>query len=133
MPTEPRARLAHRLLLAVPPERHEIARGMLAEACALPSGPERRRWLFSACLYALKEGRTTWLRLAVSGFSTLFILWIAYNAIDSGFTGTGPEIASSLGLVVLLAATIALVTPLKQLRAVLRPDSRLPEKPQTRS
>ena len=46
--------------------------------------------------------------LAVAG-NALFILWILYNAIDSGFRGTPPEIASAIALVALLVLDSALV------------------------
>jgi hypothetical protein len=131
MPTEPTAgRLRRILLAAVPPGRDDIARGMAAEAATLPPGRERRQWLVSSYIYTIKEGRMTWVRLAVSGASSLFILWIAYNAVDSRFTGTGPEIASSIALVLLLATTIVLITPWKQLKAVLGDHSRQPDKPE---
>lgn len=32
----------------------------------------------------------------------VFVLWLAYNAIDNGFHGTAPEVVSSLVLGVLL-------------------------------
>jgi hypothetical protein len=35
--------------------------------------------------------------------NVVFILWIVYNAIDSGFVGRPAEIASAIGLLALLA------------------------------
>jgi uncharacterized protein YaaW (UPF0174 family) len=39
--------------------------------------------------------------LAVVG-NALFVAWVAYNAIDSGFRGTLPEVVSAIALAVLL-------------------------------
>lgn len=40
----------------------------------------------------------------------LFILWMLYNAMDEGFTGaTGPEIASYIGLTILLILNSVLI------------------------
>lgn len=114
-------RVARVLLSAIPSaERRELALAMFAEAASLPPGPERHRWLLSSHLYAVQAGRATWARLTVAGISCLFILWIVYNAIDSGFTATAPEIASSIGLVLLLTATVTLLTPWALLRTARR-------------
>jgi hypothetical protein len=43
------------------------------------------------------------LRLAALFGNLLFILWVSFNAIDSGFKGTTYEILSGAGLIVLLA------------------------------
>ncbi|HEY5220621.1 MAG TPA: LPXTG cell wall anchor domain-containing protein [Candidatus Paceibacterota bacterium] len=40
----------------------------------------------------------------------LFVLWMVYNGIDEGFTGsTGPQIASYIGLTLLLILNSALL------------------------
>jgi hypothetical protein len=44
----------------------------------------------------------TWLRYAAIGGNALFVLWVLRNGINEGFRGTGPEIASSIGLTILL-------------------------------
>ena len=50
-----------------------------------------------------------WLRkLAIAG-NLLFILWVAFNAMDSGFSGTNPEIASFIGLILLMSLNIVLL------------------------
>ena len=36
--------------------------------------------------------------LAIAG-NVVFILWVTANGIDEGFQGTGPQIASYIGLV----------------------------------
>jgi hypothetical protein len=42
-------------------------------------------------------------KLALTG-NILFVLWMLFNGIDEGFRGsTGPEIASYIGLTLLLA------------------------------
>lgn len=48
----------------------------------------------------------TW--LAVTG-NALFVAWVLYNAIDSGFRGTLPEVVSGLGLVALLVLDTVLL------------------------
>jgi len=35
--------------------------------------------------------------------NVVFILWISFNAMDSGFKGTKYEIMSGIGLIILLA------------------------------
>jgi hypothetical protein len=39
----------------------------------------------------------------------LFILWITYNGVNEGFRGTGPEIVSSVCLILLLALNAMLL------------------------
>jgi hypothetical protein len=47
--------------------------------------------------------------LALCG-NILFILWMLYNGIDEGFAGsTGPQIASYVGLTILLVLNSALI------------------------
>jgi hypothetical protein len=52
---------------------------------------------------------SSWLRDAAIAGNVLFILWITRNGINEGFRGTGPEIASYFGLVVLLALNSVLL------------------------
>jgi len=47
--------------------------------------------------------------VAVAG-NVVFILWIAFNAIDSGFKGTIYEVVSGMGLIFLLWINIILIT-----------------------
>ena len=46
---------------------------------------------------------------AVAG-NIVFILWITFNAIDSGFRGTIYEIISGIGLIFLLTLNSVLIT-----------------------
>ena len=46
--------------------------------------------------------------LAIAG-NVLFILWVTYNGIDEGFSGTLSEKASYVGLMLLLALNTALI------------------------
>ena len=48
-------------------------------------------------------------KVAIAG-NVIFILWVVYNAIDSGFSGTKPEIASFIGLILLMTLNIALLS-----------------------
>jgi len=41
--------------------------------------------------------------------NTLFIFWITYNGIDQGFSGTPAQIASYLGLTLLLLLNIFII------------------------
>jgi hypothetical protein len=41
--------------------------------------------------------------------NVVFVLWIIFNAIDSGFKGTGPEKLSLTGLILLLALNSYLI------------------------
>jgi hypothetical protein len=41
--------------------------------------------------------------------NVLFIFWLLYNAIDSGLSGTGPEIISAVTLIFLLILNICLI------------------------
>ncbi len=45
---------------------------------------------------------------AVAG-NVVFMLWVTFNAIDSGFKGTIYEIVSGIGLVFLLALNLFLI------------------------
>ena len=46
--------------------------------------------------------------LAIAG-NVLFILWVTYNGIDEGFRGTRVQIASYVGLMLLLALNTVLI------------------------
>jgi hypothetical protein len=46
--------------------------------------------------------------LAIAG-NVLFILWVTYNGIDEGFSGTRVQIASYIGLMLLLALNTVLI------------------------
>ena len=46
--------------------------------------------------------------LAIAG-NALFILWITYNGIDEGFSGTLPEKVSYVSLILLLILNIVLL------------------------
>lgn len=48
----------------------------------------------------------TWVALCGNA---LFVAWLLFNAIDDGFRGTAPEIASALGLIALLGLNTALL------------------------
>jgi hypothetical protein len=50
-----------------------------------------------------------WFTYAAIGGDIIFILWVVRNGIDSGFRGTGPEVASFIGLVVLLTLNAVLL------------------------
>ncbi len=50
------------------------------------------------------------LRWAAMGGSALFILWIVYNGVDSGFQGTPVELASYLGLIAVLLLNIIVLS-----------------------
>lgn len=54
-------------------------------------------------------GTRTILRLAAIVGDVVFMLWITYNAIDSGFVGRPAEIASWIGLLALLALNVVLL------------------------
>jgi hypothetical protein len=43
-----------------------------------------------------------WLKYVAVAGNVVFMLWIVYNGIDSGFAGTLPERASFVGLLALL-------------------------------
>jgi len=43
-----------------------------------------------------------WARYVAVGGNVVFILWLLYNGIDEGFRARGPELASLVGLLVLL-------------------------------
>jgi len=45
--------------------------------------------------------------LAITG-NILFVLWITYNAIDEGFSGTAVQIASYVGIMLLLILNASL-------------------------
>ncbi|KAA2256002.1 hypothetical protein F0L68_27900 [Solihabitans fulvus] len=94
----------------LPATRQELGRAMLAEAAAIEPGPIRRTWLRSAGWFIGKEIMLVWLRMFAIAFSVLFILWIVYNGIESGFAGTMPEKVSYVGLVVLLTINIILLS-----------------------
>jgi hypothetical protein len=49
-----------------------------------------------------KIGFNDILRTAALAGNALFVLWILFNAMDSGWRGTKYEIVSSLGLIFLL-------------------------------
>jgi hypothetical protein len=49
------------------------------------------------------------LRLAAVCGNVVFVLWIIYNAIDDGFQGTPYEIASGIGLILLLSLNSVLL------------------------
>jgi len=46
--------------------------------------------------------------LAIAG-NVLFILWVTYNGIDEGFSGTLPEKASYVSLMLLLVLNMVLI------------------------
>jgi hypothetical protein len=46
--------------------------------------------------------------LAIAG-NVLFILWVTYNGIDEGFSGTRVQIVSYVGLMLLLALNTVLI------------------------
>ena len=48
-------------------------------------------------------------RLVATAGNALFIFWVLFNAMDSGFHGTGPEKASAVGLILLLSLNIVLI------------------------
>jgi hypothetical protein len=50
------------------------------------------------------------LRYAAIGGDVLFILWVLRNAIGDGFRGTPVEVASFIGLVVLLGLNAVLLS-----------------------
>ncbi len=50
--------------------------------------------------------------VAVVG-NVIFILWITFNAIDSGFRGTIYEKISGIGLIFLLTLNILLITKIE--------------------
>lgn len=52
---------------------------------------------------------SSWLRYAAIAGNVLFILWITRNGINEGFRGTPPEIASYVGLFVLLTLNSVLL------------------------
>jgi hypothetical protein len=103
------ARVAQAGLRFLTATQQELGRAMLAEAAAVEAGPTRRRWLRAACWFILRSAAPSALRWAAIAGSGLFICWIGYNGIDSGFQGTPVEIASYLGLVALLTVNIVLL------------------------
>ena len=94
----------------LPAKRRELGAAMLAEAIALDPGRSRRQWLLSTYWFIIKEGTMTLLKLAAIGGSALFVLWILYNGVDSGFAGTPVQIASMVGLITLLTLNIVLLS-----------------------
>jgi hypothetical protein len=52
-----------------------------------------------------------WASYAAIAGDAAFIAWLLFNAIDDGFRGTAPEIASWIGLTVLLAVNVVLLWP----------------------
>ncbi len=94
---------------SLPVERQELARGMLSEAALLQPGPERRRWLLGAGWFIVRGGFMSWLRWAAISGSALFVLWIVYNGIDSGFRATPVEFVSYLGLIAVLLLNIVVL------------------------
>lgn len=50
-----------------------------------------------------------WLRFAAIAGDVLFVLWILRNGIDEGFSATPAQVASYVGLVVLLALNAVLL------------------------
>jgi len=51
----------------------------------------------------------TWLRYAAIAGDVVFMLWILRNGLEEGFRGTPVEVASFVGLTVLLALNAALL------------------------
>jgi hypothetical protein len=51
----------------------------------------------------------SWLRYCAVAGNILFILWIVRNGFNEGFRGTPPEVASFIGLLVLLTLNSALL------------------------
>ncbi|EST18524.1 hypothetical protein M878_45220 [Streptomyces roseochromogenus subsp. oscitans DS 12.976] len=102
-------RAAEAGLRFLPTRRQELGRAMLAEAAVAEAGPRRRKWLRAACWFIVKGAAPVWLRWTAIAVSALFICWIGYNGIDSGFHGTPVEVASYLGLVALLTLNIVLL------------------------
>ncbi len=47
--------------------------------------------------------------LAVTG-NVLYILWVTYNGLDEGFSGSFIQVVSYIGLMVLLVLNIVLLT-----------------------
>jgi hypothetical protein len=52
--------------------------------------------------------KSTLPKVAIAG-DLLLVLWVIFNAIDSGFSGTAPEKASFVGLIILLSLNAALI------------------------
>ncbi|MFE3054823.1 hypothetical protein [Nocardia sp. NPDC059236] len=94
----------------LPSGRRDLGAAMLAEAALISAGPLRRRWLLGTGWFIAKEGIMTWLKLISIAGSALFILWILYNGMDSGWAGTGPEIVSYVAIMALLALNIVLMS-----------------------
>ncbi len=57
----------------------------------------------------------TYLRYAAVAGNILLVLWVLFNAIDSGFRGTLPEKFSALFLVALLAINSILILSPKEI------------------
>jgi hypothetical protein len=51
----------------------------------------------------------SWLRYAAIAGDVVFVLWVTYNGIDEGFRGTPVQMASFVGLIVLLGLNAALL------------------------
>jgi hypothetical protein len=51
----------------------------------------------------------TWLKYAAIAGDVVFVLWITYNGMNEGWSGTPVQIASYVGLVVLLALNAVLL------------------------
>jgi len=49
------------------------------------------------------------LKYVVIAGNVLFILWVTYNGIDEGFSGTLPEKASYVSLMLLLVLNMVLI------------------------
>ena len=50
-----------------------------------------------------------WLRYAAIAGDGVFVLWVLRNGLEQGFRGTPVELASSLGLIVLLILNAVLL------------------------
>lgn len=109
-------------LRLLPDAQREIGHAMLAETAALEPGRTRRKWWRSTWWFIIKAAAARWLRWGAILGSALFILWIVYNAVDSSFQGTPPEIASSLGLIALLALNTVLLARRSDSGGPQRPD-----------
>ncbi len=56
----------------------------------------------------------SWLKWAAISGSALFVLWIVYNGIDSGFRPTPVELVSYLGLIAVLLLNIVVLSRSRQ-------------------
>ena len=50
-----------------------------------------------------------WARYVAVAGNVVFILWLLYNGLDEGFRARGPELASLIGLMLLLGLNSGLL------------------------